>query len=656
MKKLVVGFFLLTLTVSAMSGAAAPTKYFLSDDTHPDHTDYFLLDIADPTNPFAEFINLDEGPGLWATAPLVADTKVDGDVSVTVFLEAEFTQGDLLPVPFQGRLIKVSLLDVPPSGASSVIKAMQRPQLVTFVGLDNESVPQQETFHIENVEYVVPAGHCLAVKVEKSFDLFSVFPFSVLAPFFNTNLLFDATYTKSFARVPFNISGEGIRLQCFSCEKSVKPNDTAAYTVLVYNDGERSDTVTLSLMQGTGDWNVTIDNPEVTVGAGSFETVKVAVTPPAGTVPGDFLNVTVRADGSTGSDSLWLNTTVEQAEYGVEVQAVNLSVEAGPGDQATVGFVVENTGDLDDSYDLMVACQWNWVLETSAITLEPGASRLVNVTVVVPDDAGIGETQAVALTADSRGSDRQDSDVTNLRVVYEPGGNGGDDDEDDTFTTLLYGLFVAGVVIILLIAYLLTRSTQKMVYLESDERVVEVAPGSQIAFTIRVKNPLDRTEKGTQHFRFRIEGRVPEGWTVTPDKEDVVLEGGDETEVRLTVDIPADSPMDEWTSLDFVAIPRRGPSERANLLITLREPEERLEHEVVHEPDLARISEGDRIVTRVLVENTGEKAATEKTVTLVVNGTEKNRLAGLNISPGEQITVRLPWIAEEENHVSVRIE
>ena len=113
MKRLVVGFLLLTLTVSVMSVAATPTKYYLSNDNHPDHEGYLLLDVSDPTSSGAAYLNLDEGPALWATDPFVADTKVDGDVSIVVFLEAEFTEDDVIPIPLQAtvsRMLKNSIM------------------------------------------------------------------------------------------------------------------------------------------------------------------------------------------------------------------------------------------------------------------------------------------------------------------------------------------------------------------------------------------------------------------------------------------------------------------------------------------------------------------------------------------------------------------
>ena len=112
--------------------------------------------------------------------------------------------------------------------------------------------------------------------------------------------------------------------------------------------------------------------------------------------------------------------------------------------------------------------------------------------------------------------------------------------------------------------------------------------------------------------------------------------------------------MDEWASIDVVALPEKGKGESINLMISIREPREMLHTEMTHEPK--EFGEGDRIVTKVKVENRGEKAAENKKVILLVNGKEKNRIEGVTIPPGAAVEIELPWIAEEENEVEIRIE
>jgi len=230
MKRLLIILLLLSFTVSA---AAENTYYYFSDTDHPEHEGFKLLDYSQPTDTFSSYINLDEQPALWATMPFSADTKINGDVSITVFIEADFIRPELLPI--QVKIIKASLIDVAPSGNVEVIGAT-RPTPLVFIR--NETL-KSTTFKLDNIEYVVSAGHSLGVKIEKTFDILSYFPFSIFSPFFSTNVLYDASYTKSYVLIPFNITGEGISLQCFSPEKEVRPGEDAIYTLIVYNNGDQ---------------------------------------------------------------------------------------------------------------------------------------------------------------------------------------------------------------------------------------------------------------------------------------------------------------------------------------------------------------------------------------------------------------------------------
>jgi len=639
-------FVVLLLLPFIMSAAAQETYYWLHNDMNPEHSEYKLMDYMEPKGGSSASINLDEGAAIWATPPFERDAKINGDVKITVFLEAFFIREDLLP--FQVKIIKASLIDIAPSGNIDIIDST-RPTPIFF---PKNNTLKSWTFKINNVERVIPAGHCLGIKIEKTFDLLSYFPFSILSPFFATYVLYDSTYTKSYVLVPFNITGEGISLECFNNRKEVKPGEEAIYTVIIYNNGEQNDTVRISSSYTGDDWKVEIEKTQVKVPARSFSYTDVTVTAPENASEDDYLNITIYAEGSTGSDSLWLNTTIAPPEYGVKVIAKDKEVKAEPGKTATFIFTVENTGDLYDTYDLFVTCVWPYTLEKNSISLDAGESTDVKVFVKVPENATNGTTRLVALTAKSVNSEKESTDDATLRVYFVTPSEGGKG--EGGLRTLGYVLFVCGVIALLAIAYYMGRTVQKMALLECDERMAEVPPGKTAEFNIKVTNPLEKDEKNRMRYRFRIEGRIPEGWTVDIDKDEIILGGGEEAEVKLKVKVPEGTSPDEWTSLDFVVMPEKGKSEKINLLVTLREPREMLKTEITHEPE--EFKEGERVVTKVRIENVGEKEAENKKVILKVNGKEKNRIEGVTIPPNAVVEIELPWIAEEENEVEVRVE
>jgi len=185
----------------------------------------------------------------------------------------------------------------------------------------------------------------------------------------------------------------------------------------------------------------------------------------------------------------------------------------------------------------------------------------------------------------------------------------------------------------------LSMMTQKMAIVGCEERFAEIPPGGTAEFTVKIKNPLEKKEKNRIRYKLRIEGKLPENWKAEVERDEIVLEGKEEKEVKVRVRVPKEASLEEWASLDFVVIPQKGKSEKIDLLVTLREPKE-----------------GERVITKVKIENVGEKDAENKKVILLVNGREKNRIEGINIPAGGKAEIEIPWIAEEENEVEVKVE
>ena len=79
-----------------------------------------------------------------------------------------------------------------------------------------------------------------------------------------------------------------------------------------------------------------------------------------------------------------------------------------------------------------------------------------------------------------------------------------------------------------------------------------------------------------------------------------------------------------------------------------------LKTEITHEPE--EFEEGKKVITRVKIHNEGEKEAENKKVALLVNGKEKNSIEGITIPPNAYVEVEIPWIAEKENEIEVKLE
>jgi len=642
MKKLLVLLLLLPFILSAN---AQESYYYLHDDVNPEFPGTKLMDTFKPSASTASYVDLDEGAVVWATLPFERETKLSGNIYATVFVEASFIKPDFVPdiLPFQIRVIKATLVDIAPSGNMDTI-ASSGPATLLF--LKNETLKTQR-FRFENIEYVLSEGHSLGIKIEKVLDLLSYFPFSFLSPFFATNILYDSTYTKSYVSIPLNISG-GLKLQCYINEKYVDPGENQTYDITIYNNAPEDDTVSISIIGDVKEgWNVTVVPEELTVEANSYGKVMVIVTAPEDAQEGDYLNITIFAQGKTGTGSIWLNTSITPPSYGVEVVVKTEEVEGELGENVTVSFIVKNLGNRNDTYNLLVECEWDYYLEEENITLQPGESKQINVTVKIPLNAAKNYT-AVGLTA--RSSHAEDSNWATLHVIFTPA------EKKEYGKIIGLVLFIVGVVVLFLIAYYLGRTVQKTVELSCEERMAEVAPGKSVEFYVDVINPLEKEGAGKSKIRYRfgIEGKLPENWRVDIDKEEVVLDGGEEERVKVTVHTPPAAPPEEWASIDFIATPDKGKSEKITLLVTLREPMPILKTEITHEPE--EFEEGKKVITRVKIHNEGEKEAENKKVALLVNGKEKNSIEGITIPPNAYVEVEIPWIAEKENEIEVKLE
>jgi len=631
-------FISLLIFAPMMAGA---TNYYLHDSIN-EECNGRLMDASSPSSPYTASLKLEDENGIWCTKPFNNEVEISGDVRVTLYIEAFFLIPDVIPVQF--RFIKVSLLDIY-GGNMDVIGASR---VIPLIFISNNTL-LTKTFIINNVDYSIPAGHSLGIKVEKAIDFLSYFPFSLVAPFFYTNVLYDSIDAPSFAEIPVNITAGGIYIECYDRNENVKPGNEVEYGLIIGNNASIKQEVQLSHNYRGDEWEISMPT-HLTINANSFNYTTVKVKAPADAAPGDYLNITITAMSGSSSYSIWLNTTVVAFEHGVEITAKDSKVKGKPGEKVNITFQLKNTGDTEDTYSLNVKCKWKSEIEEKQVMLASGESKNILVGVNIPLNASNGTSTDVTLIANSIYYDVGDNATSHIIVEYTvtppPPSN--------IMTLVGYALFVVGVVILLVIAAYLGKISKKTVSIQADERIKEITPGKKVIFTIKLSNPLEKLKKGKNRIKYRIgiEGKIPEKWVAKLDNEEIIMDGGESTEVKLHVDVPEDAPIDEWASIDVVVTPNKGKSEHLNFLITLKEPEPVLSMEYEHKGEM---EEGKKVVTKIRIKNEGDADALNKSVVIMVNGKEKNRIDGINIAAGGEVEIELPWIAEEENEVEVKI-
>lgn len=218
-------------------------------------------------------------------------------------------------------------------------------------------------------------------------------------------------------------SGDPITLGALAADVAlVPPQNTAGqgtaavYAVRVTNVGDAVDTYALSGTFPAG-FASAFATQTVTVppGLGNFRDVELRITPPLGTTPGSY-SFSVHLV-STQDDNVQDNASgmVNVVSQGVDVDITPSS--SGPGN--LFQMTVTNTGQDQDTFDLALAGPVGVVstLGASSITLNPGASQTVNITVGAIDVAFPGNLLLIGTATSQANPAVQDSDTAQVVIV-----------------------------------------------------------------------------------------------------------------------------------------------------------------------------------------------------------------------------------------------
>ncbi|MEF8873353.1 MAG: FixG Ig-like domain-containing protein, partial [Candidatus Thermoplasmatota archaeon] len=194
---------------------------------------------------------------------------------------------------------------------------------------------------------------------------------------------------------------------------------TYTYNFDVENNGSADDTYDLAVYSSIADWTASVQ-ANVTVAAGTTETVSVSVTIPEDAADGEFSDITLNATSQNGTqtDEDVMRVTYDHTGSEVIVRAPGNKTESSPGTY-TYNFEVENNGSADDTYDLTVnSSNANWTVSAPAnLTVMAGTIETVSVEVTIPQGAEDGNSSDITLTASSQNGTQTHGDV--MTVTYE---------------------------------------------------------------------------------------------------------------------------------------------------------------------------------------------------------------------------------------------
>jgi carboxypeptidase T len=184
-----------------------------------------------------------------------------------------------------------------------------------------------------------------------------------------------------------------------SSEGSADPGGKVSYTLQVVNNGNLTDSFDLS---ATSQWPVTL--PVESVGPlapGASAEIIVTVDVPLDGVPGesDTATITATSQGNASkSGSATLVTSVKTIYTFLVDAPVDHLTGYGKGDTVEYTVLITNTGNITDSYEVLVSSsKWPVDVPVSIGPVGPGKSITATITVHVPLDINIGDSNIAKL-------------------------------------------------------------------------------------------------------------------------------------------------------------------------------------------------------------------------------------------------------------------
>ncbi len=188
------------------------------------------------------------------------------------------------------------------------------------------------------------------------------------------------------------VKGYGMMSDLLPAQVTVWPGLETHLEVNILNTGNVPDTYTLSTEGIPVGWDVTLEQPDITLGVEKTGTIMMRVTPPSAAKAGERYSLNVRV--TSMGNSTYTTDLVSQAAVGqVHGHQSELSKQGSsvlPGNSVVHVINVTNTGNGEDSYSLDVYNLpegWEATFSEDDVTLEDNVTKTVTLELESPDEA-----------------------------------------------------------------------------------------------------------------------------------------------------------------------------------------------------------------------------------------------------------------------------
>ena len=199
------------------------------------------------------------------------------------------------------------------------------------------------------------------------------------------------------------------------------PGDVVTYSFTATS----TDTVyrTFSITISGNAWTSTPTPGVIGLNPGQTKPFTVAVTIPAGALPGDLDDavVTVRSRSQLAVfDTASITTTAIAEDVGIAQLTPETDAASGdPGTGVTYTLTLTNLGTVADTFTLSADSTWEALISPLTVDLDPGADAEITVTVNIPAEA-VGEDVAVITATPDDGAQYSDSSTLTTTAILPP--------------------------------------------------------------------------------------------------------------------------------------------------------------------------------------------------------------------------------------------
>ena len=475
---------------------------------------------------------------------------------------------------------------------------------------------------------------------------------------------------------------ENIKIVEGTDDKLVYAGGSTEYLINISSEYNDTLDINVETVDSVGDWAELNYPKSVDVDAGDTATIHLFVYSTAvddsayGSSDGvgkDEIEFTILVSGNTGFDSDQSKVSVSRDAEGIynfQIIPIKESIEIKHGESKNYSFIIRNLneGFIRDGYIIQVSSEHDFTIEyplyaagkdledldiydENAINPVEGS---FNISVKIPWYTDIKSDILFINVTSDQSIKRNDPYSIDLNVTTKVVTPNIFESIYEMFESIAQkiglksryaGWIIIGalfLLILIIVFIILIIKKRKFVDLICLDRIKEILPDETAVYEITVKNPYRRP------MNYNIETKINsdvKSWNVNLDKSQITVESGETKNILMKV-VPNDFiRKDDWLEVKVIAKPTdKNKSCEISTITSVKECEIKLEIiGVFHWPK--KFNKGDRVETSFKVVNTGNVSAQNITITLYVNGEEKNKVEDITIPRGGYAEAEIPWIA-----------